>query len=95
VTLRARNVVDGGHWVELAVVDTGIGMMAEQLAKLFQEFSQAETSTAKHNGGTRLGLAITRKLAHEWPASRARAQCSRCACRVERQFDTNSRRSRL
>jgi signal transduction histidine kinase len=63
VTLRARRVADGRHWVELAVADTGIGMTAEQLAKLFQEFSQAEASTAKRYGGTGLGLAITRKLA--------------------------------
>jgi signal transduction histidine kinase len=63
VTLRARRVADGRHWVELAVADSGIGMTAEQLAKLFQEFSQADASTAKHYGGTGLGLAITRKLA--------------------------------
>jgi GAF domain-containing protein len=63
VTLRARKVADGRHWIELAVADSGIGMTAEQLAKLFQEFSQAEASTAKHYGGTGLGLAITRKLA--------------------------------
>jgi signal transduction histidine kinase len=63
VTLRARRVAEGRHWVELAVADTGIGMTAEQLAKLFQEFSQAEATTAKHYGGTGLGLAITRKLA--------------------------------
>jgi signal transduction histidine kinase len=63
VTLRARKVADGQHWVELAVADSGIGMTAEQLAKLFQEFSQAEASTAKRYGGTGLGLAITRKLA--------------------------------
>jgi adenylate cyclase len=59
----ARKLADGHDWVELAVADTGIGMTAEQLAKLFQEFSQAEASTAKHYGGTGLGLAITRKLA--------------------------------
>ena len=49
--------------VELAVADSGIGMTPEQLGKLFQEFSQAEASTAKKYGGTGLGLAITRKLA--------------------------------
>jgi signal transduction histidine kinase len=63
VTLRARKLANGRDWVELAVVDSGIGMTPEQLAKLFQEFSQAEASTAKQYGGTGLGLAITRKLA--------------------------------
>jgi signal transduction histidine kinase len=63
VTLRVRRLANGQNWVELAVIDTGIGMTPEQLGKLFQEFSQAEASTAKHYGGTGLGLAITRKLA--------------------------------
>ena len=63
VTLRARKVADGRDFIELAVADTGIGMTAVQLGKLFREFSQAEASTAKHYGGTGLGLAITRKLA--------------------------------
>ena len=63
VSLRARKVGIGRDTVELAVVDTGVGMTPEQLGKLFQEFSQAEASTAKKYGGTGLGLAITRKLA--------------------------------
>jgi signal transduction histidine kinase len=63
VSLRARRIVDGRDTIELAVADSGIGMTPEQLGRLFQEFSQAEASTAKKYGGTGLGLAITRKLA--------------------------------
>jgi signal transduction histidine kinase len=63
VSLRARRIVDGRDVVELAVADNGIGMTPEQLGRLFQEFSQADASTAKKYGGTGLGLAITRKLA--------------------------------
>src|SRR5262249_4642947 len=63
VTLRAQRVVNGRSWIEVAVADTGIGMTPEQLGKLFQEFSQAEATTARRYGGTGLGLAITRKLA--------------------------------
>jgi signal transduction histidine kinase len=63
VGLRARKLDGGREWIELAVADSGIGMTAEQLAKLFAEFTQAEASTAQRFGGTGLGLAISRKLA--------------------------------
>jgi len=62
VSLRVRKA-DGHDWVELAVADTGIGLTAEQLAKLFQEFTQADSLTARRYGGTGLGLALSRKLA--------------------------------
>jgi signal transduction histidine kinase len=63
VSLRVRKVVDGRNWIEFAVADTGIGMTREQQGRLFEEFAQADVSTAQRYGGTGLGLAITRKLA--------------------------------
>jgi len=63
VALRVRKVVDGRDWVELAVADTGIGLNGEQQAKLFQDFTQADSLTAPRYGGTGLGLALSRKLA--------------------------------
>jgi signal transduction histidine kinase len=63
VALRVRKVADGREWVELAIADSGIGMTAEQQAKLFQDFTQADSLTARRYGGTGLGLAISRKLA--------------------------------
>jgi GAF domain-containing protein len=63
VALRVRKVADGREWVELAVADTGIGLTAEQQAKLFQDFTQADSLTGRRYGGTGLGLALSRKLA--------------------------------
>jgi signal transduction histidine kinase len=63
VKLAARRVSNGSSFVEFAVSDTGIGMTPEQQAKLFEEFTQADATTAQKFGGTGLGLAITRKLA--------------------------------
>jgi signal transduction histidine kinase len=63
VTIAARQEQENGRdWMTLSVADTGIGMTAEQMRKLFQEFSQASSTTASKYGGTGLGLVISRRF---------------------------------
>jgi signal transduction histidine kinase/DNA-binding response OmpR family regulator len=62
VTLVADRIQNGRRAVRFAISDTGIGMTEEQLGRLFQAFSQAETTTSQKYGGTGLGLVITRNF---------------------------------
>jgi signal transduction histidine kinase/DNA-binding response OmpR family regulator len=62
VTLVTERIENGQTAVRFAISDTGIGMSEEQLGRLFQAFSQAETTTSQKYGGTGLGLVITRNF---------------------------------
>ena len=65
ITVRARALsADAEHvTLGLTISDTGIGIDATQQARLFQPFSQADSSTTRRYGGTGLGLSIVRRLA--------------------------------
>jgi signal transduction histidine kinase len=65
IVVGVRAISDDGatQTVEFSVADTGIGIPVEKQRELFQEFAQADATTAARSGGTGLGLVICRRLA--------------------------------
>ena len=63
IVLKKREETETDVLIYGAVADTGIGLTAEQMAKLFQSFQQADVSITRQYGGTGLGLAISKQIA--------------------------------
>ena len=65
VTLTvSEDVQASGPQLVFTIEDTGIGMSPEQIAQIFEAYTQADTTTTRRYGGTGLGLTITERLVH-------------------------------
>jgi signal transduction histidine kinase len=71
--------VPAGEWLELVISDTGIGIRAEDLPRLFQAFEQLEPAATKSHEGTGLGLVLTKRLV-QLHGGRIRAESAGTGC---------------
>ncbi|MEB3235987.1 MAG: ATP-binding protein [Cyanobacteriota bacterium] len=63
ITIRVQErLVEAQEWIDLQVSDTGVGMSPQQMDRLFESFSQGDSTTTRQYGGTGLGLAISRRF---------------------------------
>ncbi|MFB9158425.1 ATP-binding protein [Chromobacterium violaceum] len=89
IRVKVMDTVANYQVLSFEVEDTGIGMSQEQLSKLFQPFTQADSETTRRFGGTGLGLAICRRLAGlmgghvEMESEQGKGSCARLLLEVE------------
>jgi signal transduction histidine kinase len=62
ILTATRRYQAGEDWISFSVADTGIGINAQQMSRLFQPFSQADSSTTRKYGGTGLGLVLSQQM---------------------------------
>lgn len=88
---------DGQEMLEIAVIDTGIGVSADAQTRLFQHFEQGEVGVHRRYGGSGLGLAICRKIVNamggEISVESEKGRGSRFWLRIPLQRSTESRRA--
>ena len=86
---------EGNTRATVAVADTGVGLTAEQLARLFQPFVQADSSITREFGGTGLGLSIVRRLAQIMGGDVDSREHSKCGFHLHCDVDTSCGARRL